>query len=109
MFKIYATFFTLIAQTFTRDFDLLSNQVSSNYIFSSALNYGFAIGLPFLLFIKSRYNIWKCGCLFKTPKSKIDDFKRRMMEKLSEGLNECENDNQFESVFDGVLLDEKQK
>lgn len=109
VFKIYASFFTLVAQTFTRDFDLLSNQVSSNFIATSTLNYGMALGVPFFVYLKNRYNIWKCGCLCKTPKCKIYDFKKRMLHKLSDGLDECEGDEEFESVFDGVLLTDAQR
>ena len=109
VFKIYASFFTLIAQTFTRDFELLSNQVSSNFIASSTLNYAVALGIPFLIYLKNRYRIWKCGCLCKTPKSKIHEFKKRMLHKLSDGLDETHLDEEFESVFDNVLLTDEQR
>lgn len=109
IFTLYAYFFTLVAQTFTRDFEILSNQVSSNFIIAMALNYGVAIGIPALKYLKKRYYMWKCGCFCKRTKSKIDDFKRKMMYRLSDGLNDAEDNIEFDSVFDSMLLTEEQR
>ena len=109
VFKLYATFFTLVAQSFTRKFDILSNQVSGNFVVSSALNYGLALGLPFLIHVKNRFNIWTCGCLRKHPRGKIEDFKEKMLHDFSDGVDSSAENREFESVFDEILLNEDQR
>lgn len=65
-----------------------------------------AIGLPFMIYIKNRYNIYKCGCIRKPTKSKIDEFKEKIMHKLSDGVDESNGNQEFDSVFDEILLNE---
>ena len=38
-FRLYVSFFTLVAETFTSEFDILKSQVSSNFIMTSILDY----------------------------------------------------------------------
>ena len=39
IFRIVASFFTLIVETFSKDYDILSSQIASNFITTTFLNY----------------------------------------------------------------------